>query len=331
MRRHQDYLRGLNHISRQAPPSPQRRPRAQRHDNIQLIDYAARAKTAPVILVIPSIINRPDILDLDPERSLLRGLKHKGFRPILLDWGRFDASDHALTLSDLVTRARQALQRIKAETTAPIHLMGHCLGGIFGLALATEPDQACRSLILLSSPWDFHAESPILRHRAQQSLREIRKLLPADRLVPPAILQSAFALLQPAAVIEKFRQDNLPQNPVELRRFLRVEAWLNDGVALPQPILRGIVEDWYGKNQTMSGLWHTGRNLLDPRRAALPTLIMTPAHDHIVAPASAAALAKLLPNAESHTVPLGHIGLIISRQAPQLVWEKLYSWLESKS
>jgi len=43
--------------------------------------------SGPATLFVPSLINPPDVLDIDPERSLLRWLATQGLRPLLLDWG----------------------------------------------------------------------------------------------------------------------------------------------------------------------------------------------------------------------------------------------------
>jgi polyhydroxyalkanoate synthase len=56
-------------------------------------------------------------------------------------------------------------------------------------------------------------------------------------------------------------------------------------------------------------------------------LVVVPAQDRIVPPATAAALAEELPLAETWTPSLGHIGMIVARDAPSMVWEPLGAWL----
>jgi len=56
-------------------------------------------------------------------------------------------------------------------------------------------------------------------------------------------------------------------------------------------------------------------------------LVVVPAHDRIVPPASAAALADALPLATRLDPPLGHIGMIVGRQAEALMWRPLAAWL----
>ena len=53
----------------------------------RLLDYGKGQEDAPVVFVIPSLVNRYHILDLDGSQSFLRDLSKRGFRPLLLDWG----------------------------------------------------------------------------------------------------------------------------------------------------------------------------------------------------------------------------------------------------
>ena len=53
------------------------------------------------MLVVPSLINRPYILDLAPGRSLLRWLAAQGLRPLLMDWGTPGAAEAGFDLRRL--------------------------------------------------------------------------------------------------------------------------------------------------------------------------------------------------------------------------------------
>ena len=66
--------------------------------NTRLLDYgathrAARARGARAVLVVPSLINRWEVLDLTQEKSLLRAMAAAGLRPYLVDWGTPNADE----------------------------------------------------------------------------------------------------------------------------------------------------------------------------------------------------------------------------------------------
>src|SRR5260221_4401887 len=61
---------------------------------VRLLDHGpALPADAPVLLLVPSLVNRGFILDLGPGRSLVRWLADEGIRPLLIDWGRPGAAE----------------------------------------------------------------------------------------------------------------------------------------------------------------------------------------------------------------------------------------------
>ena len=65
-------------------PRPAPMPAIAEAHGATLRDYGGEG---PPVLVVPSLINPPDVLDLSPDRSLLRWLAGRGHRVLLLDWG----------------------------------------------------------------------------------------------------------------------------------------------------------------------------------------------------------------------------------------------------
>ena len=74
------------------------------------------------MLFVPSLINRAYVLDLLPERSMLRWLATRGIRPLLLDWGWPGPLERQFGLSELITgRLERALGTTawQKDTTHP--------------------------------------------------------------------------------------------------------------------------------------------------------------------------------------------------------------------
>lgn len=333
LRRYGDYLVGLKCY--RAQPQPRRReqhPVLQQIGSSRLLDFAPQHdQTKPTLLVVPSLVNRPDILDLSAQHSLLRWLTGQGIRPLLVDWGRPTLPEAQLTLTDYLQRLQQFLARTRQVAGGAVHLFGHCLGGNLALALAATRPQQCRSLILCSTPWDFHAGDPAIRQQGALLWQSLAPTLPPDALVPAAMLQSLFTLLQPLQVTEKFRRlGQAPMAVAQLQHFTRVEQWLNDGVPITRPVLQEILQDWYGANLPCRGGWHVNGQAILPQDLRLPVLVAVPGQDHIVPPASALALARQVPGAIAYMAPLGHIGMIISRRAPEASWRRFAAFIQEQ-
>jgi polyhydroxyalkanoate synthase len=92
-------------------------------------------------------------------------------------------------------------------------------------------------------------------------------------------------------------------------------------------VARECLGRWYGEDLPGRGLWHVAGEVIRPALIDQPSLVVVPAQDRIVPPATASALADELPQAERMTPRLGHIGMIVAREAPNAVWVPLASWL----
>jgi polyhydroxyalkanoate synthase len=142
---------------RNVPPAPV----IWRSGTTSLRDYNPGQPDAPVILVIPSLINRFDILDLDKHHSFLRALAEQGFRPLVVDWDAPGEEEMTFTLTDYITRRLgPALDFASGDGIRNVHILGYCMGGLLALALATLKPAQARTLVLMATPWDFHRPNP---------------------------------------------------------------------------------------------------------------------------------------------------------------------------
>ena len=96
-----------------------------------LLDYGRAAD--PVILFVPSLVNRAYVLDLAPGCSMMRWLAMQGVRPLLLDWGWPGPLERRFSLTDYIAGR---LERALLAVGQPVVLAGYCMGGLLTLAAA---------------------------------------------------------------------------------------------------------------------------------------------------------------------------------------------------
>ncbi len=298
----------------------------------RLLDYGGGATGVSVVFV-PSLVNRAQVLDLMPGRSMLRFLAGAGIRPLLLDWGWPGEAERAFTLTDYIAgRLERALMAPALVAGGRVVLVGYCMGGLLALAAALRRPDRVAALGLLATPWDFHASAEEAeRARAAAALLPGLELMMANTgALPVDAIQGLFAGLDPFGIPQKFRAfARLDPDSERARQFVALEDWLNDGVPLAAPVAREALGGWYGANQPMRGAWRVAGAVVEPAALAMPAFCAVPHRDRIVPPASAQALARLLPDVVVHEAAAGHIGMAAGSGAEQALWRPLLGWLRS--
>lgn len=317
--------------------SPARAQRPQ-HESIwqegatRLLRVPGAQKDAVPVLLVPSLINRYGILDLDPDHSFAAFLAGQGFAPHILDWGTPQDAESMFTIdSYMQQRLAPALAHLASRYGA-VHMAGYCMGGTMAagaLAAGVCNPSFVRSLVALAAPWDFQAGDAGVPLRMRAYAMCAQGVMDATGRLPVDWIQALFATVDPLFAFNKFRafarMDPLSE---EARRFVVVEDWLNDGVPLTAPAAKQALWQWYIENQPVNGVWTVGAGLADAGNIAVPALVVAAKGDRLVPEASALALARAIPDAQVMGPDIGHIGMMASTRAKAEVWEPVAGWLK---
>ncbi len=297
----------------------------------RLLDYgSASAADAPVLLFVPSLINRAYILDLLAERSLLRHLAGRGLRPLLVDWDAPGEIERGFSLTEYIAgRLERALDATLAAAKGPVVGVGYCMGGLLALALAQRRARDLAALVCLATPWDFHAERAAQARLIGAASITLEPMMRSLGELPVDAIQALFAGLDPLLVVHKFLAfAGLAPDSPRAGVFVALEDWLNDGVPLAAPVARECLGGWYGANTPGRGAWRVAGEPVSPAAVELTTLVVVPDHDRIVPPASALPLAAAIPRAAELRPAAGHIGMVVGGGAEARLYEPLARWLQ---
>ena len=268
----------------------------------------------PAIVLVPSLINPPRILDLDEEVSLTAAIAANGRRALLVDWGKADERSEL----SVAGHVEELLLPLLRNISGPVALLGYCLGGTMAIAAANL--MPVERVITLATPWNF-ANYPQASHKALQEICRHSEA-PANILgaLPMEVLQASFWSLDPERTVRKFAEfGRLDAASAEARRFIELEEWANEGEPLPYPAAKELVENLFGKDLPGSGGWAIrGRTVSD--RLPIPSLHLTAERDLIAPPQTAA-------SGEVVALPSGHVGMIVG-SARQRLHEELRKFLE---
>lgn len=296
-------LDGLARYERVERPQPQPpRPAVARAGPATLRDHGGDG--APLVLV-PSLINPPYILDLDPDVSLASALAQAGRRVLLLDWG--DARGRSgLSVAGHV---EELLIPLLGDVGEPAALVGYCLGGT--MAMAAGARVWAERVITLAAPWHFDRYPPEAREALATLWSHSRDAAEALGAMPMEVLQAAFWSLDPERTVAKFAAfSELPPDSARARRFVALEDWANRGEPLPCPAARELIEDFFGADLPGSGRWSVGGRPVD-QHLSIPSLHCTARRDRITPAATA-------PEGETVQIPAGHVGMIVGSAREQL-------------
>ena len=315
---------------------PYRRPRQDwptiwQKGGVRLRDCAPEIAHGATVLVVPSLINSGDILDITPDRSLIGALKTAGLRPALLDWQAPTRAEADLSACCYVTeRLLPAIQSLRGAGRAPFHGLGYCMGGTLLLgALACLPGSVER-LCLLGTPWAFEeigttgAAHALRLIPGTQSRATIRALQTTFGFVPAEIFQMLFATLAPHQAAAKFTAfAGLDPGSPDAERFVAVEDWLNSGPPITGPVTEELLVDWCLDALPNQNKWYVGGVAVRLEDIPNETLVLTGSKDVIAPPAATAPLGARLPNAQSRIVPFGHVGMLTSAEARETVANRI--------
>lgn len=279
-----------------------------------LRDYGGSGR--PVV-VVPSLINPPGIVDLSPETSLLRWLATQGFNPLLVDWGTPGAADRDLDLADHVATLLVPLLRSLAE---PPVLVGYCLGGTLAIAAAARTPVA--ALASIAAPWHFAGYGAQSRAALATMWAAAAPVSAALGLLPVEVLQAAFWQIDPARTVAKYEAfAAMAPDSAAARAFVRLEDWANSGAPLPHAAARALFADCIADDQPGAGQWRVGGMPVDPMRLGCPVVEFVSTTDRIVPAATAIGWS------DRRDLALGHVGMIVGGRARTALWDPLAAWI----
>ncbi|WP_228275195.1 alpha/beta fold hydrolase [Stakelama tenebrarum] len=300
--------------ARRAAPRPET-PVFARAGRAVLRDYGGWGRP---LVVVPSLINPPWVLDLARGNSLMRWLARQGVRPMLVDWGSPTPEERD---QDITAHVEQMLLPLIRALPRPPLLAGYCLGGTMAMAAASATQVA--GLAMIAAPWRFAGYGDALA-TMDPIWQQAHPSCEALGLVPIEVLQAGFWQLDPGRTVAKYeRFSALPRGSAEANAFVALEDWANKGAPLTYAVGRQLFDDFLSADLPGSGRWRIEATSAGPEALSCPAVEFVSANDRIVPAATAAGLA------DSRILSAGHVGMITGGRGRQQLWEPLADWLRA--
>jgi polyhydroxyalkanoate synthase len=288
---------------------------------------------APLLLVY-ALINRETMLDLQPDRSVVKTFLEGGIDLYMIDWGYPARKDHFLTIDDHVNGyMNNIIDFIRKKHNVPkINLMGICMGGTFSVMYSALHPDKIKNLITTVTPSSFDTDRGLL-HVWMKDV-DVDRMIKTFGNIPGDIMNLGFLLLNPARLmIDKYVSfmDNM-DNKDFVENFVRMERWIFDSPDVPGETFRQFIEDCYKKNLLIQSKMFLGGQRVDLKKLTMPLLNFFGEYDHLVPPQACNQLSGAVGSKDVEDVCLetGHIGIYVSSKFQKLFAPKIVQWLKER-
>lgn len=288
------------------------------------------------ILMIYALINKPYILDISPETSLVKYLVDNGFDVYMIDWGTPDLEDQDLSFNELILDyiPRAITKVVETSGSNEITILGYCMGGTMSsMYAALHPQPRIKNMIFIASPIDFE-NSGISGVYINHDEFNVDKIVDTFGLIPKSFINASVMALNPVnnffgtySRLWKMLNDDIP-----VRSWMLLNKWMND----PVPFSGEAYRQWLGlykNNKLVKKEFELRGRLVDLSSINSSILALGGESDHIVLPEQARALLEHVSSEDKTYLefPVGHGGMVFGSQAVKKVYPAIKEWLEKRS
>ena len=311
-------------------------------ENIILYHYLPTVKKpfSIPLLIVYALVNRPYMVDLQENRSLVSSLLAQGIDVYLVDWGYPTRSDRWRTISDYVNgyldtcvdviRERHSLERI--------NLLSICQGGTLSLCYTALHQDKVQNLVTMVAPVDFHVNDGLLNTWSgctygPESMN-VDVMVDALGNIPGDFMNFGFLMLKPFQLnVEKYLGlADILDDEAKLINFLRMEKWIFDSPDQAGETFRQFIKDFYQANKLIKGEITLDGQRVDLKDITIPVLNIFAEEDHLVPPASTLAMEKYIGSQDYSVLsfPVGHIGMYVSGKVQKDLPPAIANWLKER-
>jgi polyhydroxyalkanoate synthase len=283
-------------------------------------------REGPPVLVVYSLLKRPYVLDLLPERSVVRSLTREGFSVYLTDWLPPRPDDADCGISDYVScELARAVDVVKAhDGSQTVSLIGCCLGGLLAAIYTALHPHDVAHLVPFALPFEV---PPLLPHAAAAYIVSLYGNVPAWWIRGTLNARVASPFDRPAYLAQELGEPELARS-LDAPVHQALDRWFASDVPFAGRLFCELANTFEHRELARGQLEVAGRRvaLADIR---CPVLNISAARDRLVQ--GSASFIEHVGSAEASNVcfPTGHLGLMASRSAHETLWPSVAAWLRS--
>ncbi|WP_254764914.1 class III poly(R)-hydroxyalkanoic acid synthase subunit PhaC [Natrinema marinum] len=289
------------------------------------------------ILVVYALINKPYILDLQPDRSVVQTLLEAGFDVYLIDWGEPSKLDRSLSLDDYVNRyIDNCVDEVRERSGQDaINILGYCMGGTKSAMYASLYPEKVKNLALMAAGLCFAGEGGVLELWGADDYYDPETVTETFDNVPAEFLDVGFALMDPVAnnVTKYVRFYDNVEDEDFVENFARMERWLDEGIDVAGEAYEEFIRDIYQENKLYENELTLGGEHVDLSKIDMPVLQIVAEYDHLIPPEASKPFNDVISSEDTEILEFatGHIGMSVSSRSHADLWPQVCDWFEARS
>ena len=310
-------------------------------NKLELLHYESQTEeqNEVPILIVYALINKPFILDLQPDRSVVRRLLEAGHDVYMIDWNEPSRIDQHLGLHDYVNRYVDNCVDVVRERSGQdkINLLGYCMGGTFSAMYTALHGEKVNALALMAAGLYFDDTGGVLEKWGSEEYYDPKAVVDTFGNVPSTMLDDGFKMTDPVDnYVRKYitLYENLESDDF-VRNFARMERWLDEGIDLAGDAYVEFLEDIYQDNSLYKNEMELNGEHVDVTKIDVPILQIIGEYDHLIPPEASKPFNDVVgtPEEEITTIeyPTGHIGMSVSGSTHAEVWPEVCDWFHEVS
>ncbi|WP_436902071.1 class III poly(R)-hydroxyalkanoic acid synthase subunit PhaC [Halovenus halobia] len=303
------------------------------------IDVPEDEQNKVPILVVYALINKPFILDLQPDRSVIRRLLEDGHDVYMIDWNEPSRLDQHLGLHDYINRYVDNCVDEVSERSGQdkINILGYCMGGTFSAIYTSLYPEKVNALALMAAGLYFDDTGGVLERWGSEEYYNPEAVVDTYGNVPSTMLDDGFKMTDPVdnyvrkyvTLFENLESDEFVEN------FARMERWLDEGIDLAGDAYVEFLQDIYQNNSLYKNEMELNGEHVDVNEIQVPILQIMGEYDHLIPPQASKPFNDVVgtPDDEITTIeyPTGHIGMSVSGSTHAEVWPQVCDWFHDVS
>ncbi|MFN3383756.1 MAG: alpha/beta fold hydrolase [Archaeoglobaceae archaeon] len=299
----------------------------------KLLHFKGEKRHRIPLLLVYAFINRPYILDLHEDVSVVRKLIAEGIDVWMIDWGYPKRADKFMRISDYVDYIDFCVDKIRKETKVEaITLHGYCLGSTLAVIYSALFPEKIKNLVIQTPPINFNTENTLALWAKHLDAMKISR---AMGNVSGEMLNLSFLLVDPIRLVLGKYQGLLDNAEDEkfLKEFLYMDFWIFDSPGIPGSVFEEFIERWYHKNELIENKYEINGKKVDLNNITMPVLALYAEKDHITPPSSVIPFLEKIPSKDKKAMSIdkGHIGLTVSKSSHAKLWKEAIKWIVERS